>query len=192
MGTVKILAFPGSSREGSLNKKLIGLAANACEKAGATLTLIDLKDYALPIYDGDIEAKSGLPENAKRLKQLAKTHAAFLIASPEYNGSFSPLLKNAIDWMSRQEAGEQSLEAFQGKAAALLSASPGKLGGLRGLVHLRALLGNVGVLVIPEQVAVPQADKALGFPGQPVDADQLKAVEKLCGNFVKILEKLAG
>lgn len=159
--------------------------------SGAAVTLIDLKDYALPIYDGDLEAKSGLPENAKRLKTLAKTHDALLIASPEYNSSFTPLLKNALDWMSRQEAGEKSLEAFQGKTAALLSASPGKLGGLRGLVHLRSMLGNIGVLVLPDQVAVPNAEHALGFTGKPVDADQLKAIERLCAGFVKILGKLA-
>src|SRR5262245_60812982 len=158
--TPKILAFAGSTREGSFNKKLVRIAAAGARAAGAEVSTLDLRDLPLPLYDGDLEARDGLPENAKKLKELMVAHQGFLISSPEYNSSVTGVLKNAIDWASRPAPGEPSLVAFTGKAAALMSASPGALGGLRGLVHLRAILSNINVLVLPDQVAVPLAGEA--------------------------------
>ncbi|MCE9518722.1 MAG: NAD(P)H-dependent oxidoreductase, partial [Verrucomicrobia bacterium] len=133
MSKPKILAFAGSTRAGSFNKKLIRIAADAARAAGAEVTLIDLRDYPLPLFDGDLEDENGLPENAKKLKALMRESDGFLISSPEYNSSITAVLKNAIDWASRQETDDEpSLVAFRGKAAVLMSASPGALGGLRG------------------------------------------------------------
>ena len=125
------------------------------------MTLLDLRDYPMPLYDGDLEEASGIPEPARRFKQVLIEHDGFLIASPEYNSSISPALKNAIDWASRPVPGEPALVAYQGKTAGLMAASPGALGGLRGLVHVRAILGNIGVLVIPEQIAVSSASRCV-------------------------------
>src|SRR5512146_1538648 len=135
---VKILAFAGALRRGSYNKKLIRVAAEGARKAGAEVTLIDLKDFVLPIYDGDLENSAGLPADGRRLKDLFLAHDALLISAPEYNSSISAVLKNTIDWISRPVPGEAPLNCFEGKVAALLSASPGALGGLRGLVTVRS------------------------------------------------------
>src|SRR5574340_1703531 len=121
---------------------------------GVDVTVIDLRDFAMPLYDGDLEQKEGLPSNALKLKDLMKSHHGFLISSPEYNSSISGVLKNTIDWASRQSDGEAPLACFNGKVAGIMSASPGGLGGLRGLVHVRAILENISVLVIPEQIAI--------------------------------------
>ncbi|HYF37755.1 MAG TPA: NAD(P)H-dependent oxidoreductase, partial [Prosthecobacter sp.] len=162
----KILAFAGSTRTGSFNKKLIRIAADAARTAGADVTLIDLRDYPLPLFDGDLEDAQGLPENAKKLKELFNSHDALLISAPEYNSSITGVLKNTIDWVSREATDDEpALRDFTGKTATLLSASPGALGGLRGLVHLRALLGNIGVIVLPDQVSVPKAHEAFDETG---------------------------
>ncbi len=168
--TPRILVFAGSARKESFNKKLAAIAADAARAAGAEVTHLDLAEYPMPIYDGDLEAADGMPENAKKLKQLFIDHDALLIASPEYNSSFSPLLKNVIDWVSRGEGG---LIAYKGKVAGLLAASPGALGGLRGLVHLRSVLGNIGVLVLSNQRAVNAS--ALD---DPKTAEQVAALAK--------------
>lgn len=157
----KILAFAGSLRKDSFNKKLVKIAAEGAAAAGAEVTVIDLKDYPLPVYDQEIEETQGLPENALKLKELMWSHDGFLIASPEYNSSLSGALKNMIDWTSRMaKKDEVYLSCFIGKVAVLLSASPGQLGGLRGLTHLRALLNNVFCLVLPQQKTLSQADTA--------------------------------
>src|SRR5688572_13699701 len=135
----KILAFAGSTRTDSYNKKLIKIAVAGAQAAGGDVTLLDLRDYPLPIYDGDLEAEKGLPENGRRLKDIFLAHQGLLISSPEYNSSISAVLKNAIDWVSRPAPNEPPLGCFLNKAAALMSASPGALGGLRGLVHLRSI-----------------------------------------------------
>jgi chromate reductase len=156
------------------------------------VTYVDLRDLAMPLYDGDLEAEKGLPENAKKFKALLLAHQGFLIASPEYNSSISGVLKNAIDWASRSESkDEPSLACFKGKAAALLSASPGALGGLRGLVTLRSILGNIGVLVLPQQVAVSKADEAFEADGTLKDVRQRSSVEGLAAALVALLSKLA-
>jgi NAD(P)H-dependent FMN reductase len=188
----KILSFAGSTREQSFNKKLVKIAAAGAEKAGAKVTIVDLRDLPMPLYDGDLEEKSGLPENAKKLKDLMKSHQGFLISAPEYNSSITAVLKNAIDWASRPEPGEPSLAAFTGKTAAIMAASPGALGGLRGLVHVRAILGNINVLVIPDQVAVMKAHEAFGADGKLKDAKQQDAVERLGATLAGLLKKLNG
>ena len=136
---ISVLCFAGSLRSDSLNKKLVKIAMSGAQEAGAKVTFVDLVDLPMPVYNGDDEAKGGLPENARKFKALMKEHDALLIASPEYNSSVSAVLKNAIDWASRAEANEKPLEAFKGKVAGVLASSPGALGGLRGLVHLRSI-----------------------------------------------------
>ena len=189
----KILAFAGSTRTDSFNKKLIKVAVNAARNAGAEVTLIDLRDFPMPLYDGDLEKEKGLPENAKKFKKILLEHQGLLISSPEYNSSVSGVLKNAIDWASRAEYKEEApLACFTNKVAGLMSASPGGLGGLRGLVHLRAILGNINVLVIPQQLAVNFADKAFDANGGLIDPKQNMSVENISAALVKILTKLNG
>ncbi len=188
---MKILAFAGSTRRESFNKRLLRIAAAGAREAGAEVTLLDLAELPLPLFDADLEAVEGAPENARRLKELMIGHDGFLIASPEYNSSISGVLKNAIDWASRREEGEERLAAFAGKAAALMSASPGALGGLRGLVHLRAILGNLGVLVLPQQKAVPRAHQAFTDDGLLADPKMHSEVTALGARLTELLVKLA-
>ena len=190
MGTPKILAFAGSTRTDSFNKKAIKIGADAARAAGGEVTLIDLRDFPMPLYDGDLEEKDGLPEHARRLKALFLEHHGLLIASPEYNSSISGVLKNAIDWVSRPYPGEAPLAPFAGKVAGLLSASIGALGGLRGLVTLRSILGNIKVLVIPEQASIVKANEAFNPDGSLKDPKQQAAVEGVAKALVKVLTKL--
>lgn len=190
--TAKILAFAGSSRTDSFNKKLVATAANAARAAGGEVTLIDLRDFPMPLYDGDLEAASGLPEHAKRMKALFLAHDGLLVSCPEFNSSITALLKNTIDWVSRPAPGETPLQCFDGKVAALLAASPGALGGLRGLVHVRAILGNIGVIVLPTQIAVGRAQDAFGPDGSLKDAKQQASVERLAAQLVTTVGKLRG
>ncbi len=164
---------------------------NAAEKAGAEVTFLDLKEYPLPIYDGDIEESNGIPENAKKLKTILKEHQGLLIASPEYNSSFSAALKNAIDWASRPEPGEKMLECFTGKVAGIMATSPGKLGGLRGLVSLRMMLENIGIIVIPEQVALPLAHQIFESDGTLKDETVQASIDKIAVRVADILGKFA-
>ena len=138
--TPRILGFAGSTRRESFNQKLVQSAAKGAREAGAEVTLIDLKDFPLPPFDQDLEAEQGMPDNGAKLKKLFIDHDGLLIASPEYNSSVTAVLKNTIDWVSRPAPGEPPLVAFKGKVATLMSASPGALGGLRGLVHVRSIL----------------------------------------------------
>lgn len=187
----KILAFDGSTRTDSFNKKLVRIAAEGARQAGASVTVIDLKDFPLPLFDQDLEAAEGQPENARKLKELFIQHQGLLIASPEYNSSVTPVLKNAIDWVSRSLPGEPALAAFQGKVASLVSASPGALGGLRGLVHLRSILGNIGVIVLPQQIAVPKAHEAFAADGTLKDAKMQASVMALGRSLAETAAKLA-
>ena len=138
----KILAFAGSLRAGSFNKTLVKLGVHAARNAGAEVTLIDLKEYPLPLYDGDLEDSLGLPENGRKLKDLFLAHQGLLLACPEYNSSISAVLKNTIDWVSRPVPGERPLGCFEGKVAGLMSASPGAFGGMRGLTVVRLAAGK--------------------------------------------------
>lgn len=191
MATVpRILAFAGSTRERSYNKMLVRIAAAGARSAGASVTEIDLRDYPMPIFDEDLEAREGPPDAAKRLRELFLSHHGLLIASPEYNSSITALLKNTIDWVSRPKPGDRPLACFAGKTAAIMSASPGALGGLRGLVHLRAVLGNIQVLVLPDQVTVPGAADAFNARGDLADdkkqASTVALGEKLAATLVKL------
>ncbi|MBI4784241.1 MAG: NAD(P)H-dependent oxidoreductase [Oscillatoriophycideae cyanobacterium NC_groundwater_1537_Pr4_S-0.65um_50_18] len=188
--TPQILAFAGSTRTDSYNKKLVQVAASGARAAGAKVTYVDLRDLPMPLFDEDLEAATGMPENAREFKRLLKAHDGLLIASPEYNSSITPVLKNAIDWASRSEPNEPGLAAFVDKVAAIMSASPGALGGLRGLVPLRMLLGNIRILVLPDQVAIPKAYEAFDLDGSLKDAKQQASVEHLGKRVTTILSKL--
>ncbi len=185
----RILAFAGSTRTDSWNKKLIKVAVQGATAAGAEVTLIDLRDYAMPLYDGDLEA-DGIPEIALKLKKLFLEHQGLLISSPEYNSSISGVLKNTLDWVSRSAPGEGALACFADKVAGLVSASPGALGGLRGLVHLRAILGNIKVLVLPDQVAVSKASEAFNPDGTLKDAKQQASVHNVAKKLTETIAKL--
>ncbi len=165
--TPKILAFSGSTRIDSLNRQALEHAVQGARDAGAEVTLIDLRDYSLPLYTADLENSHGQPEASVRLKALFKSHHGLLIASPEYNSSITPLLKNTLDWVSRPHGEESGLVPYQGKLAALVSASDGHLGGLRGLRHIREILTALQVLVLPKQMALAHADKELAKPASP-------------------------
>jgi len=188
----KVLVFAGSLRQASLNKQLAAVAAAVAEAAGADVTHIDLRDYRIPPYDGDMETGGGIPERAQILRNLMEDHDAFIIASPEYNSSIPGTLKNYLDWVSRPDGDVPGLAAYKGKVAAILSASPGRLGGLRGLMHLRDILENMGVLVIPEQHAVSQAADAFAFDGGLKNERDQQAVEKVVQRLVKVSARLAG
>ena len=189
MTSPKLVAFAGSTRLESFNKKLVHIAVHAAIAAGAEVTLVDLRELALPLYDGDVETADGLPEGAKRFKALLRESSGMLIASPEYNSSITAALKNAIDWATRPEAdNEAPLVAFRGKAAAIMSASPGALGGLRGLVTLRMLLGNIGVLVLPDQVTISSAHEAFDEEGSFREEKKTKQVSKLATALVELLK----
>lgn len=190
MAKPKILAFAGSTRIDSFNKKLVKVATAGAMENGADVTVIDLRDFAMPLYDGDLEQKEGLPSNARKLKDLMLSHQGFLISSPEYNSSISGVLKNTIDWASRPSEGEEPLACFKGKVAGIMSASPGCLGGLRGLVHVRAILENISVLVIPEQIAIAKAHEVFNADGTLKDKKQEEQVKRIGASVAKLLIKL--
>jgi NAD(P)H-dependent FMN reductase len=183
--TPRILAFAGSVRTASLNKKLIAAAAEVVRDAGAEVTVADLRDYPMPLYDGDLEEREGMPATASAFKRLLVESDGLLIASPEYNSSIPPLLKNAIDWASRSEGDDEiPMQAFAGKVAGLLAASPGRLGGMRGLVHLRSILANIGVTVIPDQLAVSGAAEVFDEAGNLTSDYHRKAIGRIAGELV--------
>lgn len=190
--TPTVLAFAGSARKGSLNKRLVRIAARAAEEAGARVTLIDLADIPMPLYDADLESERGLPEPALRFKRLLIEHDGFLIASPEYNSSVTPLLKNAIDWASRPEPNEPALVAYRGKVAGLMGASPGRLGALRALGDLRSILQNIGVHVLPDFVATPNADEAFDERGDLKDPKQRDLIRGVAVRLVETIRRLRG
>jgi chromate reductase len=188
----KILAFAGSTRKESYNKMLVRIAVQGARTAGADVTALDLRDYPLPLFDQDLEKEAGMPDNGQKLKKMFIEHGGFLISSPEYNSSITAVLKNAIDWVSRPAPGEAPLVGFTGKVASLMAASPGALGGLRGLVHLRSILGNIGVIVLPEQIAISRAFEAFNENGTLKDAKQQAGIEKLGANLAQVIGKLRG
>jgi len=180
MTTPRILAFGGSLRRDSFNQKLAAIAAEGAREAGAEVTLVALRDFPMPLFDEDLEAKIGKPEEAKRLKDLFLSHQGLIIASSEYNSSYSAALKNAIDWVSRGDSPEEpAISALTGKSAVIMATSPGGLGGLRGLVPLRMLLGNLGITLLPDQIAIPSAFQAFSPDGHLVDPKQESKVKAL-------------
>jgi len=177
-------------RSGSLNKKLLRVAIGLAEPQGAQVTVLELRELALPLYDGDLEQREDLPEGARRLQQLMIFHDAFLIASPEYNSSISGVLKNAVDWASRPVPEQPPLAAFKGKIAGLLSASPGAYGGLRGLAPLRAILENLGTIVVPNQAAVARANEAFDDSGALRDPRQNALVASVVEQLLRVASRL--
>lgn len=194
MTMTRILAFAGSARRESLNKKLARAATQYARDAGAEATFIDLDDYPLPLYHGDLESASGMPENAHRLRELFLAHDALLIASPENNASMSALLKNAIDWLSRDagdgQATASGLAPWRGKVAGLLAASPGAFGGIRALPHLRQVLSALGVTVLGTQVVVPRAHEAFTPEGAIADERTAGAVRALAAALAEASNRL--
>lgn len=192
MAPVKILVVPGSLRTGSYNVRLAALMAKELTIAEAEVTRISLADYPLPIYDADLETKGGPPANAVKLKQMITAHQGVFIAGPEYNASITPLLKNALDWVSRvRERGEPALAAYKNRAFALGSASPGRFGGMRSLLAMRQVLEiGCGALVIPDQISVAQADQAFDELDNLKDgraADQLRAVARRLIDMARLM-----
>lgn len=190
---LKLVVFAGSARRDSMNKKLARAAARVADRAdGTDVTFIDLRDFPLPLYDGDLEDAEGLPDNCLTLKALFREQHAMLIACPEYNGSITPLLKNTVDWLSRPHPDEPRLACFQDKAVTLFSASAGALGGLRGLVHVRALLGNIGCIVLPGQLAVGGADKAFDADGMLADQSRRDLLTRYVNATIATATRLRG
>lgn len=188
--TPKILAFTGSLRRESFNKKLVKIAAAGAEKAGADVTILDLKDYLLPVYDGDLEDERGFPDQVLALKDMFRAHEGLLIASPEYNSSISGAFKNMIDWVSRPDEGRPSLDCFSGKVAGIMSAAAGGLGGMRMLPHLRSLLQNIQITVVPNMVGIPAAHAAFNEDGWLTDDRKQAAVESIGADVANMLTKL--
>jgi NAD(P)H-dependent FMN reductase len=153
MTTPKILAFAGSTRKDSFNKRLAKVATRSAEQLGAEVTFIDLQEYPMPLYCEDNFSTEGMPEAAIAFKDKMKNHNGFLIASPEYNGSLTGTLKNAIDWATIRHVDEERMVCFNGKIAGLACAAPG-MGGSRGLHHLRQVLSSLGTFVLPKHVVV--------------------------------------
>ncbi len=192
--TVKLLFFAGSARTGSHNKKLAQLGAMIAEANGIPATFLDLGDYPMPIYNGDSEASEGPPENATKLKTVLEGHNGVFIASPEYNASISPLLKNTLDWLSRVRAeGEAPLEVFKTRVFAVGSASPGGMGGLRSLITLRQVLElGLGALVLPDQFAVPRARDAFGEDGHLTNKEAQERYKLLIQKVARAAHVLHG
>ncbi len=182
-----ILAFAGSSRKDSFNRRLLAVAAAGAEKAGAKVKLVHLADYPMPMFDEDVEAEEGLPRTVQAFRDLMHTADGFLIASPEYNSSFSPLLKNVIDWASRPRVGEAPLACFRGKVAGLLAASPGYFGGYRGLQQVRYVLGNIGTIVLPDMFSLPQAHEAFNDDGSMKDEKKAAAAAAIGAGLAQFL-----
>ena len=188
--TPRILAFAGSTRKASFNRKLIRVAADIVREAGGEVTLVELGDYPMPLYDGDLEAAEGLPDGARRLRKLMHEHDGLLLACPEYNSSITSLLKNTLDWCSRKQPDEQPLYAYANKVAAICSASAGALGGLRGLVTVRQVLTALQVLVLPEQIAVSDASNVLTDDGRLTDERRVTALQKMAARLVSVASAL--
>jgi chromate reductase len=177
---IRILAFSGSARRESLNKKLLAATVQAVRAAGGEVTLVDLTDLPLPLYNGDLEDASGMPANATKLIGLITQHPALLIASPEYNSMLTPLLKNTIDWCTRADT-----NPFTGKVAAVVSASPGMLGGVRSMTLARQLLVHLGCHVVPAQCILPKAHEAFDEHGALKDARAQKSVQAVAADLVR-------
>jgi NAD(P)H-dependent FMN reductase len=181
----RILAFSGSARRESLNKKLLAVAVEAARKAGAEVTVFDFKEMPVPMYDGDLEDADGIPANAQKLIELITQHHGLLIASPEYNSQFTPLLKNAIDWCTRADE-----NPLKGKVAGIVSASPGMFGGVRSQTLVRQLLVHLGCHVVPVTCILPHADKAFDERGALKEERSQKSVMTLATELVRVTSKL--
>jgi chromate reductase, NAD(P)H dehydrogenase (quinone) len=187
---MKLLIIPGSTRRAAFSKQLAKAVAMA-PTAGVSMTVVDLSEFAMPLYDGDLEEAEGLPAGAIALREVVKQHDAVLFVSPEYNAAIPAVLKNTIDWLSRPHAAEPGVAAWAGKVAGLLSSSPGALGGLRGLVHLRQILMNVGMQVVTEQFALGSAHDAFADDGSLKSERHAASVQHVVASVVRIASALA-
>jgi chromate reductase len=190
MSSPKVLAFAGSTRKESVNKRLARIALQAAKKAGAETTFVDLQDFNIPLYCDDLVAKQGIPEGVLEFKQLLNSHNGFFIASPEYNGSLTGVLKNAIDWATIKADGEERMSCWNGKIAGLVSASPGGLGGIRGLHHLRTILAGIGTFVLPNHLAVGNSTENLQNEKQITDEKLQLQLESLTHEMVRVIRAL--
>ena len=183
---MRLLFFAGSAREGSYNKKLARLAQHIATANGIEGVFVDLRDYPMPLYNGDLEAEQGPPQKAAEFKALLSEYPGVFIASPEYNSSVTPLLKNTIDWVTRVRAkGETGLEVYKTRVFAISGASPGYYGAMRSLLTLRQILVvGVGATVIPQQLALPRANDAFEEDGSLKDKAQQNMLKD-------VVEKLA-
>jgi NAD(P)H-dependent FMN reductase len=190
---MKLLIFSGSTRAQSLNRQLAKVAASLAKQAGAEVTLLELASMDIPMYNADLEAV-GTPPDVIRLKEIMLAHPGWIICSPEYNGSYTALLKNTLDWASSPVKGnprwQQGTEAFTGKVVGLLSASPGALGGLRSLAHLTPLLLNLQCWVTPQQFALGQAGSAFDAHGELLQDRQRAGVESVVKQVLWATERL--
>lgn len=187
----QILAFAGSARSGSFNKQFVKAAAALAEKLGGNVTFIDLTDYPAPVLNMDDQSESGIPENMRKFKDLLKAHDALIISSPEHNGSLSALLKNTLDWCSRKEEDESPGVCFAGKPTLLLAASPGALGGLRGLNSVRTVMSDLKALVLPEQMALSKAGSAFADDGTLLDEGDVKRLQGMIERLLDVTRKLS-
>jgi NAD(P)H-dependent FMN reductase len=183
----RILAFAASARRESFNRKFLAVAVEATQQAGGEVTLLDLNDFVLPIYNADLEDAQGLPANAGKLIGLITAHPALLVASPEYNSMITPLLKNTLDWCTRDE-----VNPFEGKTAAVISASPGMHGGVRSLQMAQQLLLKLGCHVVPGQCILPHADEAFDAQGRAKDPRTVEAAQAMAAQLVRTASRLAG
>lgn len=190
MTQAKILAFAGSNRKESLNRKALALAVAGARDAGAEVTVADLRDFPMPIYDADHHKSDGIPAGMLALRQLMMTANGLLVASPEYNTSITPLLKNTIDWLSQSVEGVPGELPFQNKVCGLMGASPGGFGTIRALPHVSYIFSNLGTFVLPV-VAVPRAGDLLHADGSVKDERAAKMLRQLGAKVAQTIIKLA-
>lgn len=189
MATAKILAFAGSARRESWNRKVLAVAAAGAREAGAEVTVVNLGDYPMPIYNADWHAENGVPAAMLELRSLMMTANGLLIASPEYNTSITPLLKNTLDWLSQEANGESGRAPFEGKVGGLMGASNGAFGTIRALPHVSSILSNLGVLMLPV-VAVPAVAKAFDEAGALTNERVKKSLAALGARLATTIVKL--
>lgn len=189
MTAVNILAFAGSVRKESWNRKVLNVAVQGARDAGAHVTLVNLADYPMPIYDADSHEANGVPENMLLLREKMMQANGLLIASPEYNASITPLLKNTIDWLSQSVEGVSGNAPFTNKIGALLGASNGGFGTIRALPHVACILSNLGVFMLPV-VAVPGVGQAFDATGNMTNERSRNMVAGLGAKLARTLEKL--
>jgi NAD(P)H-dependent FMN reductase len=195
MKTPRILVMAGSSRSDALSRRVAVACVRPLQAAGAEVSLLELADYPAPLYNGDLEAESGLPETIVRLQQTLHASDGLLVVNPEYNGSVTPLLKNTLDWCSRPNPADRERSGgavYAGRAAAVVGCSPGGLGGMRVLFHVRDILGYLGMHVIPQQLSVANAGTAIGDEGSLRDETQRKMLDTLATALTETARRLRG
>lgn len=193
MNKPRIVVMAGSRRREALSRRVAAACVRALDAAGAEVERVELDDYPAPLYDGDLEAASGLPEAIVRLQRVLHASDGVLVVNPEYNGSLTPLLKNTLDWCSRPNPADPERSGgnvYAGRAAAVVGSSPGALGGMRVLFHIRDVLGYLGMQVIPQQLAVGKAGEAVGDDDRLRDAAQQDMLDKLAAALVDTARRL--